>query len=328
MISFQPSSGNSSAVEHDLAKVGVASSNLVSRSIIFFLFMISLLNASNNYTINKSYCVDNLTKVKSSLFTKNKKNDFKIIDLPKNRTTYKISSLKIISKFKAHNIRITDLSNGIVDFKICKKILDFTDAEKLLAKKYISKYPTIKIQKIYITSASPLSPSLSLFRLFKIDIKEYNYRNSKATFGAIYKRGEATKKIYLKYKIDANISVFKANYNLRNGKILNPDDYRKAEIKLDNLPLNIIIGNITNDYIVKGYVRKDSILSTNNLKIKKNLLKGAFIKARIKEENMILDIDAHLLSDANIGDKVKLQTTNGKILNAKIISLKIAKIIE
>ncbi len=328
MISFQPSSGNSSAVEHDLAKVGVASSNLVSRSIIFLLFMISLLNASSKYTINKSYCVDNLTKVNASLFTKNKKNDFKIIDLPKNRTTYRVSSLKIISKFKAHDMQITDLSDGIVNFKICKKILDFTDAQKLLAQKYTSKYPTIKIQKIHITSASPLSRSLSFFKLDKINIAENNYRKSKATFGAIYKRGEETKKIYLKYKIDANISIFKANYNLRNGKILNPDDYRKTEIKLDKLPLHVITGNITNDYIVKGYVRKDSILSTNNLKIKKNLLKGAFIKARIKEENMILDIDAHLLSDANIGDRVKLQTTNGKVLNAKIISLKIAKIIE
>jgi flagella basal body P-ring formation protein FlgA len=115
---------------------------------------------------------------------------------------------------------------------------------------------------------------------------------------------------------------------LRNGKILNSDDYAKKEIRFDKLPLNVISGNIKNDYIIKGYIRKDSILSTNNLKIKKNLLKNSFIKARIEEENMILEVDAHILSDANIGDIVKIKTANGKILRAKIISLKIAKILE
>jgi len=262
------------------------------------------------------------------LFTKNKANNFKILDLPANRTTFQVSSLRIISKFKQHDENITDLTNGIVTFKKCHSVIDFENIKKLLVQKFKIKYPSIKIKNIEITSISPLPVKLSYYKLQDIDLAPNDYRNSSGTFGVLYKKGMEIKKIYLRYMIDANISVFKASYNLRNGKILNPDDYERVEIKFNKLPLHVISGKIKKDYIIKGYIRKGLILSTNSLKIKKNLLKNSYIKAILEDENMILEVDAHILNDANIGDTVKIRTTNGKILRAKIISLKTAKIIE
>jgi len=215
-----------------------------------------------------------------------------------------------------------------VTFKKCHSVIDFGNVKKLFIQKFKAKYPMIKIKKVEITSASPLSQSLSSYKLKDIDLTQDDYRNAEGTFGAVYKKDMETKKIYLRYMLDANISVFKASYNLRNGKILNQDDYEKVEIKLGKLPLHVINGDIKNNYIIKGYIRKGSILSTDRLKIKKDLLKGSFIRARIEEENMILEIDAHILNDANIGDIIKIQTTNGRVLRAKIISLKIAKILQ
>jgi flagella basal body P-ring formation protein FlgA len=262
------------------------------------------------------------------LFTKSKENNFKILDLPANRTTYQVSSLKIISKFKEHNESIADLTTGIVTFKKCNSVINFKNVKKLLRQKFKIKYPSIKIKNIEITSTSPLPAKLSFYKLKDIDLAQNDYRSASGTFGVIYKKGMETKKIYLRYMIDANIFVFKASYNLRNGKILNPDDYERVEIKFDKLPLHVISGKIKKDYIIKGYIRKGLILSTNNLKIKKNLLKNSYVKAILEDENMILEVDARILNDANIGDIVKIRTTNGKILRAKIISLKTAKIIE
>ena len=83
-----------------------------------------------------------------------------------------------------------------------------------------------------------------------------------------------------------------------------------------------------NTHIIKGYVKKGAILSKNYLKIKKAILKGEYIRAILKDENLILEIDAHLLNDANIGDIVQIRTAVGRVYKAKIVSLKSAVIQE
>ena len=52
------------------------------------------------------------------------------------------------------------------------------------------------------------------------------------------------------------------------------------------------------------------------------------IKALFKEEGLVIEIQATLLSDADVGDIVKIRTEQGKVLNAKIISSKEAIILE
>ncbi len=328
MIRFQSSSGNSSAVEHDLAKVGVASSNLVSRSILlFFLFFIHV-GAVDKFYIKKSYCVDNMQDITSSLFTKNQKNSFFILTLPKNRAKYSISSLKIVSAFKKNDINITDISGGVVVFRNCKLPIDIKKIKQMIEERFKERYKNIKIDKIDISSPSSLMPSLSSYHIQRIELKDRAFRKRSGTFGLVLKKGDEQKKIYLKYNIDATIVVFKANYNLRNGKILKKVDYRQTRVKFQNLPPNILILKPLKNYIIKGYIRKDAILDKNHFKIKKDLLKGDYIKAILSDENMILEIDAHLLTDANIGDKIKIRTVSGKVFDAKIVSKRRAKILE
>ena len=328
MILFHSSSGNSSVVEHDLAKVGVASSNLVSRSILIFLLLFTFLNSSDKFFLKDSYCVDGLKKVTASLITKQKTKDFFILKLPNNRAKYTVSNLKILSKFKENDINITDLSKGVVVFKNCKIPINIKKIKKELIHKFKKRFSSLKIKRIYITSPSSLSPNLSFYRIEKVKLKNNRLSHAKGSFSAILKRENKKKQVYLKYDMDATIIVLKANYNLRNGKILQNNDYIKTRIKFYKLPARVLSDNLKNGYIVKGYIRKDSILSMNNFKIKKAILKGEYIKAILKDGNLILEIDAHLLNDADIGDIVQLRTIAGRVYKAKIVSLKTALIQE
>ncbi len=330
MIPFQSqlTSGNSSVVEHDLAKVGVASSNLVSRSIFLILLLFISAFSGDKFLIKHGYCVDGLKKVDASLFAKSIKKDFFILDLPKNRASYSVTSLKITSKFKKNDINITDLSGGTVVFKNCKLPINTRYIKNILAKKFKERYPSIEIKSISVSSPSSLSPNLSLYRIKDIKLQPSAYAKAKGTFSVSLKRGNDKKKIYLKFDIDATINVFKANYNLRNGKILQKDDYTAIRRKFDKLRSGTITNGLQKSYIVKGYIRKDTILNYSHFRVKKDILKGQFIKAILQDGSLILEVDAHLLKDANIGDIVRIRTVSGKSMNAKIISLKTAKILE
>ncbi len=328
MILFQSSSGNSSVVEHDLAKVGVASSNLVSRSIFLLLFLFGFLHSNDKFFIKHTYCIDGLKSVNASLFTKKNKKDFFILKLPKNRASYSVTSLKILSKFKQNDINITDLSGGTVVFKNCRLPIDISYIKKVLAKRFRQRYPSIKIKSISVSSPSSLSPKLSFYKIDEIGLQDSAYSRAKGSLNVTLKKGKERKKIYLKFSIDATIRVFKANYNLRNGKILQKDDYIAVRVKFDKLRSGTITKQLQKSYIVKGYIRKDSVLNASHFRVKKDMLKGQFIKAILQEGSLVLEVDAHLLKDANVGDTVRIRTVSGKVLRAKIISLKTAEILE
>ncbi|MCF6172749.1 MAG: flagellar basal body P-ring formation chaperone FlgA, partial [Campylobacteraceae bacterium] len=292
------------------------------------LLMLTFLGANDKFFIKNSYCVDNLQKITSSLFTRNKKNEFFISNLPKNVVSYRISSLKIISKFKQNEINITDLSNGIVTFKKCKIPIDLETIKIMLEKKFRKKFRNINIKNIKISPTSNINPNFSFYKIRRLDIKKNYLRRAKGTFGVWISKGNSTKQIYLKYNIDALVTVFKANYNLRNGKILQNNDYIRERIKLKKLPIKILQEDPSNKFIVRGYIRKGAILSMSHFRVKKDILKGNYIKAILKDENLVLEVDAHMLKDANIGDIVPIKTVAGKVFQAKILSLKTAMIME
>jgi flagella basal body P-ring formation protein FlgA len=186
----------------------------------------------------------------------------------------------------------------------------------------------MKIKNISISSPSSLSSRLSFYKITEIKINPSAYRKSKGTFEITLKKEGNKRKIYLKFDIDATIDVFKANYNLRNGKILQKDDYNRARVKFERLRAGVITNELQKNYIVKGYIKKGSILNFNHFRVKKDILKNQFIKAILQDGSLVLEIDAHLQEDANIGDVVRIKTVSGKSLEAKILSLKTAKILE
>jgi len=248
--------------------------------------------------------------------------------LPKNIVNFRVSSLKIISKFKQNDINITDLSNGIVVFKKCKIPINLKVIKNMLAEKFKEKFKSIEIKSIELHPISIVNSKLSTYKIQRLDIQPNNLRRSHGTFGVWLAKGKTTKQIYLKYNIDASLLVLKANYNLRNGKILQNSDYMKEKIKFRKIPFEILQDNPDNKYIVRGYIRKNAILSMRYFRIKKDVLKGSYIKAILKDENLVLEVDAHVLKDANIGDITLIKTDAGKVFKAKILSFKIAIIME
>ena len=244
--------GNSSAVEHDLAKVGVASSNLVSRSIIFLLLITTFSFANKLNIISEA----------------------------------------VLSKFE-------------------------------------NRHPCLNINDLpKIKPTSPLPSDFKDYEFIKIKFRDYLLRKRHGSFKAIFKTPSREKSIYFKFDIDATVDVFKAKHKLYNDKILSKNDYEKISIKLDSLPSKVITCNMPKKLMTKNYVSANTILTMNRFKHKKDVLKGTDILAYIRDGMLVLETEATILKDANIGDIVKIKTDNGKLFRAKLISKYKAIILE
>jgi flagella basal body P-ring formation protein FlgA len=105
-----------------------------------------------------------------------------------------------------------------------------------------------------------------------------------------------------------------------NDKILSQNDYEVYRVKIENLPSNLISCKIEKNLITKSYIRADSLLTYNQVEIKKDVLKGALIRSYIIDGGLVIGMDTILQEDANIGDKIRVKTNQNKFLDAKLFS--------
>ncbi len=292
------------------------------RYFALFLLAFTLLNSA----ILDKYCVDNGI-VNAKLFKKNLKNNFEILKLPEHTATYSVPSIRIKKAFKEHNITIKDRSSGVVKFiKNCPKETSYQKEKSLLKKIFKKRYPDMEIKSLKLSPTSPFDKEG--YTLKKIELNSAALRNYKGTLKAIYKSKDKKKIHYFRYELDAYIYLLKSTQDLKNADTLKENDYKMEKVKFRRLPLHVITKDLDCSYKVKGYIKKDTILTYNHLKAKKDLEKNSHIKAILQDGALILEMDAKLLKDANIGEIVKIRTTSGKVFKAKILPNGVAKILD
>ncbi|AFL68612.1 flagellar basal body P-ring formation chaperone FlgA [Sulfurospirillum barnesii] len=256
--------------------------------------------------------------------------DSVILEIPTERAHYAISSSTILTFFQDHNISIIDSSEGVVTFKRdCALMGKAEILSEAFVKKFHELAPTILIEeKPYVFVKTSLPEDFERYELLFIDIPNTMLRKNSGSFFAQFRTGNQEKKLYFFYEMKAKALVFKAKHNLHNGKILNNDDYESIWLNLDAIPLRALIQELPRSAVVKGSLKAGQILADYHLSSKKLFSKQDRIKALFKEEGLIIEIEATVLSDADIGDVVKIKTEHGKVLNAKIISSKEAIILK
>ena len=305
-------------VEHDLAKVGVASSNLVSRSIFLFFFLTSFLFAKT-ITLLPHYCVDENLELNAQVF--GAKETFKVIVIPKTKSTFTVPSLHVKSEFEKHGYSVVDSKTGVITFeRFCNMAGKKDEIAQALLEKFEKKYPCMISDLPEITLNTPLPYNFKSYSLIKIDIKDSVLRRRKGSFKALFKTPTSEKKIYFKFVIDATVEVFKAKHKLFNDKILSNDDFEKMTIKIDKLPLKAITCTMPKNLMTKNYVSANSILTMNKFEKKKNVLRGDKLHAYIREGMLVIESEATALQDGNIDDTIQIKTDNGKLFRAKLIS--------
>ncbi len=309
-------------VEHNLAKVGVASSNLVSRSIIFVLLLsIPLLSYSKQIIIKERYCIKNNQLTLKDIYPLSKKNRI-VLTISSALSTYKIPSLDIISNIKKYTpLAIKDISGGIVTLdKQCYIKYQKRDIKEALKKVFKKRYKNIKIKQLKITPINSFPNNFSSYRFDRIEIKNHNLRKKSGNFIVVYKNSDKKRvRLFFRYKILAKIALFKAKHNIQSGKILSQNDFEKDVVNFDKIPLNFIKDLKSGVYRTKNYIKKDTILTKYMVKRVTLVRKRDTLRTIIKDGNLQIEFFSKALQDGDKGDIIKTVGKNGKIYRAKIV---------
>ncbi len=309
-------------VEHDLAKVGVASSNLVSRSILLIMFFLStVLFSKTTFILKSKYCIKKNKLFIKDIFPKSTQN-IELLDIPKGLVNYKVPSLDILTPSrKIIKNPIIDMSGGIVTFDMqCYIKYDKKSIINSLKNKFLQKYHNLKIENIIILPISSFPSKFQNFRFVTIKISDYNLRKNEGSFAVLYRNNQnRILRVYFKFKIMAKITLLKAKNNITNGKILNLNDYKKVEENFTKIPMGLLRKNYLKNYIAKTFIRKGEVLTTFLVQKRKMIIKKESVTAIIKNGGLVLEFFATALNSGNKGDIINIVNNNGKIFKAEVI---------
>ena len=314
-------------VEHNLAKVGVASSNLVSRSIFVLLIFLYPLLAKDSITLKSYYCVKNGSLSANDIYKKlPKKIIFKI---PQNLSSYKLPSIELIEAVKKiSKIKIKDTTDGIVTIDT-QCFINYKRGKIVgeIKKELKARYKHINIKNISIKPINSFPKDFSDFSFKGIKVSKQTFKKDRGNFIVLYQNTNGKKlRIFFNYKVDAKILLFKAKNNITNGKILSLFDIEQKWVDFKKIPPNFIKEFKDGDFVSKNYIKKGRVITSYMLKKRTLVRKNEIVRAVINEGGVEVDFFAKALNDANLNETVKLRGNNGKIYRAKVVREGVAQI--
>lgn len=289
----------------------------------FLLFFAFFSLHANTVVLNSEYCIQDQNELDSLFFDTNKSvPSFIVTTIPSSRASYRISSLDIAKEFKERGYTIIDESSGVINFRrYCNLAGKRQEIASRLMERFREKYPCIKASLPHIEATSVLPRDFERYSIKELEVGEHIYKDSKGSFAAIFTTpSKKSQKLYFRFTLEASLDLFKAKYNLHNDKILTDNDYEKIHVELNRLSSDVIACTMPQNLITKSYISAGTILDMQRLEIKKDVLKGASIRAILSDGMLVIGIDALLLDEGNIGEEVTIKTDKGKILKAKLVS--------
>ena len=318
--------GNSSVVEHNLAKVGVASSNLVSRSIFILLTFFITLQA-DEIKLKEHYCIDGDFLMLLDL-KKDAKIDIKILEIP-NVSKFQIPSIKLKEILNTKGFKVENFSENIISItKNCTTNSNLKVLENALKSAYEEAYEEIEFKDFLLLAQNSL-PKDDNYIFKELNINDANLKKNRGSFSAIFldERG-LSKRVFFKYEIKAFISGVKAKNNLSKGTILTPYMVEKTKFELSNLSDYPLLSIEDNEWKIRHFVKEGTLLLRRHIDKKPLLLKQEFVHAVIKDGGLELSIPATALTSGDKGDRIRVRSSDGKIYNATVISSKKVLIVE
>ena len=305
--------GNSSGVEHNLAKVGVASSNLVSRSIFFILiFLFSTKLFANEVSIYPMYCIVNDQISLRTLGFDGEDNE--ILNLEGMRAA-KIESKRLYEILTSNFKTYKDKSGGSVVFVKNCQIMD--EIQMHFLKAISDEYPGISVSDLSISPQNKLPVNFKDLVFKNIFLSDQN--NQKGVFRASFEDVDLSlKSLYFKFSFNAKMPVFIAINSMNTNHILSLLDYQPTMIEFSKWPRDALSGLSAATLITKIQIKSGEILTKRQFNAISLVKKGEMLNAVLIEGGVNIIAEVKALEDGNLGDMIKIRTKDNKILEATV----------
>ncbi len=307
-------------VEHNLAKVGVAGSTPVSRSILLFvtLLFLSLPNVlyASVVSLKSHYFVQNECVPPETFgITDSKKRC--LLTLEKKRTRWRIPLFKIKEILSKEGYAVESPKTGMITFE---RMLEdgYGELQHLVADAYKKSYPTIRIRSVTV------KPTSSKYEKFHYD-SQCNFKITKSslhrksgTFIVVCGRRHH----FFRYDIKADIGVYKANHQIKKDKMIVPNGVIFVTVPFERMN-DAPVANLANgDYIARQNISSGKIITQRMVAGVPAVKKNERVLCIYEDGAVHIEFEATAMQNGYIGDNITLKKSDGRSIHGVVLDKK------
>jgi len=182
---------------------------------------------------------------------------------------------------------------------------------------YKKEYKTILITSSKVEAAT--RENLSGFRYVALELQRRNLQRDNGIVLVILEdSNKISKRVFVRYKIDALMEIIKAKYNLQKDKIISSD-----ELLTQSAPFkNYYSRPVAKDSIVgmssKRFIPAGSIIYEKDIQRPPLVKKNSTSYATMDMEGIEIGLEVVSLEDGNSGETINVKSKNGKIMKALV----------
>jgi flagella basal body P-ring formation protein FlgA len=163
-----------------------------------------------------------------------------------------------------------------------------TKIRAALQKSFEKHYPSIQIHTITLKPSTSLIKRLADYSVTHVAITKDNLRRSKGNVMVTFEKGKKRRKLYYKYNIDADITLYAAATDIQRNRAVTPDIAVQKSIPFTTLYHKPIDENDFYRYVAKQRIKSGAILSQNLLKKRTDIQRNDKIRAIIRDGALAL----------------------------------------
>ena len=287
------------------------------RLLLFLIFSISLFG---EYLLKSDYTFSNPIITAKTLFPNIQKDIF-IYKAPENRFSFYLNSNQIVEALRKYGFKISN--NGIrrVKFTYVPQNLSLAPIREEILDNFFTTYPNIDIHHIDIIPKHPLK---KLPESWSLIFRESNLRRSSGYF---YIEDERGNKIHFKYIVDGSIYLLKSDRNIRKGEIIDNSNTYPDITKFDRYRGSYLSEEQLGKVVAKHYIPKDRAITSRMVEKLKVIQRNQIVRGFIQDGAVYIETDIRTLQGGGVGDIITIETSEGAILKAKIVSSKLVQIL-
>ena len=308
-------------VEHNLAKVGVAGSTPVSRSIllltIFFLSLFAqesnISQSSKTLSLKSRYEVPD-SCVSPALFGLKTRKTACLFDLG-NRTRLTVPVYRVVEKLRAlePSLRIAPPSRADILFELRPR-LRFPHCEKALSDAYRKTYPTLSIRALRIEPNDRKRGYEVEESQCRLKLTPSNLRRDHGTFVAVCGR----KHHFFRYRLEGDIAVYKAVHQIKKDRMLSSESLRRVVVPFEKFADTPVTSVGEGRYIARQNIAAGKVVTRRMVAPVPEVRKGDRVRCRYDDGPVHIEFEAVALKNGYEGESVTLRKSDGTTLRGVV----------
>ncbi len=231
---------------------------------------------------------------------------FELFNIEKTVNVYKVKSAFVVDKFKEHNITVISSSPTIEFIRIKQNRIKALE-EKIgpLFVEHYAKY-NILIQDVFVSPINNIN--LDTLKLYDYEFPEKAQKRSSGTFVAHFIATDGDiKRVYCRYEIQATLEAIRTTKTLRTGDLIGMNNVEIVRIPFENMGKELMQKSDIEQYSIRSYTVKNSILHKNDLTAKIIIRRGDLVYVLINDGKVLLGFDGVAQQNGAIGKKIRVK---------------------